>query len=83
MPLAPEEGSGTPASNPSWVFTAEDLARLERLAHERRKTAEALERVERELHESVRDLYARGATPSQLAQMVGVTRATIHNWLRR
>jgi DNA-directed RNA polymerase specialized sigma24 family protein len=49
----------------------------------RAKTAEALERVDRELHESVRDLYARGATPSQLAQIVGVTRATIHNWLRR
>jgi hypothetical protein len=56
---------------------------LEQLAQERRAAIKAREAIEREVREAVRDLHARGATPSQLANVVGVTRATIHNWLKR
>jgi DNA-directed RNA polymerase specialized sigma24 family protein len=44
-----------------------------------RKRAECAE-LERETREVVRELYERGAKPSQLAEVLGVTRATIHNW---
>jgi DNA-directed RNA polymerase specialized sigma24 family protein len=60
------------------VFTADDLARLEQLARRRAECAE----VERETRELVRQLYERGAKPSQLAEVLGVTRATIHNWVK-
>lgn len=60
------------------MFTAEELARLERVAQRRKECAE----VEREAREVVRELYNRGAKPSQLAEVLNVTRATIHNWVK-
>jgi Putative ATPase subunit of terminase (gpP-like) len=36
--------------------------------------------LERETRELVRALYERGAKPGQLAEVLGVSRATIHNW---
>ena len=61
------------------MITAEELARLEELA---RRRAECVE-VERETRELVRRLYERGARPSQLAEVLGVSRATVHNWVKR
>ncbi|MBD0282242.1 MAG: helix-turn-helix domain-containing protein [Thermoleophilaceae bacterium] len=39
--------------------------------------------MERDTRELVRRLYERGARPSQLAEVLGVSRATIHNWVER
>jgi DNA-binding transcriptional regulator YiaG len=39
--------------------------------------------LERETREFVRELYDREAKPSQLAEVLGVTRATVDNWARR
>jgi uncharacterized protein YjcR len=36
----------------------------------------------RETSERVRELYERGAKPSQLAEVLGVSRRTIHSWLK-
>jgi uncharacterized protein YjcR len=48
------------------------------LARRRGECAE----VERERRE-LRGLYERGVKPSQLAEVLGLTRATIHNWVKR
>jgi DNA-directed RNA polymerase specialized sigma24 family protein len=77
--LIAAEGPGRSAANQPLVFTAEELAKLEELARRRAKCAE----VERETRRLVRELYDRGARPSQLAEVLGVTRATIHNWVKR
>jgi DNA-directed RNA polymerase specialized sigma24 family protein len=76
-------GAAAVTAKPEGVFTADDVDRLERLAQQRVELDERAADLERETRDAVRDVRAKGMTPTQIAEIFDVSRQTVHNWLGR
>lgn len=59
-----------------------DRAKIRKLAKRRRQTSQALKQQTSELRRTIRTAVGAGLTVAEAARVAGLSRETLHRWLR-